>query len=205
MLGSNEEAYVLGLWCADGYHRTSSIGLSNTNLNLIFRFRKYLLNEFSEERLRLRIYVPTRYSGSLPSDVDSICGKISYLKVRKASRISYHIYVNSRPLLRRFKVLKASLENMAKDRIVPYLAGRFDGDGSAGSDCRSDVRIVYGNIQEAKVDQMLMNKVNSYKTSIYCYRTARTYCLYVSRHDARKFLHDIRRFSNAKNLLPCRD
>lgn len=198
MLESNEEAYVLGLWCADGYHRTSSIGLSNTNLDLIIRFRKYLLNKFPKERLRLRIYVPLRHTGPLPSDLDSIRGKISYLKVRKASRISYHIYVNSRPLLRRFRFLKACVKDIPKEKIIPYLAGRFDGDGSAGSDYRRDVRIVYGNIQEAKADQMLLDKVICCRTSVYHYRKARTYCLYVSRLDAKNFLHEIRRFSNTK-------
>jgi len=201
MLKSNEDAYILGLWCADGYHRTSSFGLSNVNLNLIQLFAKYLLNNFPKERLRLRVYIPTHYTGELPSNLGKICSKISYLKVRKATQISYHIYVNCRPLLRRFKELKASLERISNDKIIPYLAGRFDGDGSVARDFRRDMRIVYSNIDEVTTDKNLLSKIRDYKTKIYCYKHANTYCLYVSRYDAKSFLQDISPFSNKYNLL----
>lgn len=205
MLGSNEEAYILGLWCADGYQRTSSFGLSNTNLNLIKRFAKYLLNIFPLERLRLRIYIPIGHSGQLPLDVSKICNKISYLKVRKAKHISYHIYINSRPTLRKFKGLEVNLDKISNDKIIPYLAGRFDGDGSVAADFRRDLRIVYSNENEAAVDKELLGRVRGYKTKIYCYKNARTYCLYVSRYDASNFLQDIISFSSNLTSLPRRD
>lgn len=50
---SNEkDAYILGLWCADGYWWSSSIGLSNTNSELINKFRKFLERNFTEERIK---------------------------------------------------------------------------------------------------------------------------------------------------------
>lgn len=201
MLEDNEDAYIIGLWCADGYHRTSSFGLSNINLNLIQRFVKYLLRNFPKDRLRLRVYIPVHHSGALPSNLGKICNKISYLKVRKARHISYHIYVNSRPLLRRFREFKINLEKICNDKIIPYFAGRFDGDGSIGRDFRRDMRIVYSNIDEATRDKNLLSKVRDYKTRIYYYKNARTYCLYVSRYDAKSFLQDIRPFSNSLNLF----
>lgn len=201
MLESNEEAYILGLWCADGYHRTSSFGLSNISLNLIQRFAKYLLNNFPKERLRLRVYIPTHYTGSLPSNFGKICAKISYLKITKAAHISCQIYVNSRPLLRKFKDLKTKLDKISNDKIIPYFAGRFDGDGSVAKDFRRDLRIVYSNIDEANVDKNLLSKIRNYKTKIYCYKKAKTYCLYVSRYDAKSFLQDIKLFSDNLNLF----
>ncbi len=202
MLEASEEVYNLGLWCADGYHRTSSFGLSNINLILIQRFAKYLLDSFTRDRLRLRMYIPMHYSGQLPSNLGKICDKISYLKVRKAKHISYHIYVNSRPLLRRFKELKINLENISDDKIIPYFAGRFDGDGSVAEDFRRDLRIVYSNAREATLDKNLLGRIRDYKTKIYYYKSARTYCLYISRYDAENFIRDIKPFSSSLNLCP---
>lgn len=203
MLRLNEEAYILGLWCADGYHRTSSFGLSNINLALIERFSKYLLDIMPRERLRLRVYIPLRYHGDVPANLNKICDKISYLKVRKATHISYQIYVNSRPTLRRLRELRKNLENLSETEIIPYLAGRFDGDGSTGTDFRRDVRIVYGNSEEAAKDKRLLATIRSYKTKIYYYKSAKTYCLYVSRYDARNFLHELSPFPIIlKSLCP---
>lgn len=47
-----EDAYILGLWCADSYWWSSSIGLSNADIDLIERFRKFLSSHFSEERIK---------------------------------------------------------------------------------------------------------------------------------------------------------
>lgn len=203
MLKSSEEAYILGLWCADGYHRTSSFGLSNINLTLIERFREYLLNLMPKERLRLRVYIPARHSGEMPDNLGKICDKISYLKVRKAAHISYQIYVNSRPMLRKFREFRVNADKLCEKEIIPYLAGRFDGDGSVGKDFRRDVRIVYGNGEEAAKDKRLLETIRSYKTKIYYYKSAKTHCLYVSRYDARNFLHELLPFSSIlKSLCP---
>jgi len=47
-----EDAYILGLWCADSYWWASSIGLSNTDSVLIERFRKFLKRFFPENRIK---------------------------------------------------------------------------------------------------------------------------------------------------------
>lgn len=47
-----EDAYILGLWCADSYWWSSSIGLSNTDKDLIQRFQKFLLKIFPRDRIR---------------------------------------------------------------------------------------------------------------------------------------------------------
>ncbi len=45
-LTTADDAYIVGLWCADGYYRTSSIGISNTNLALVGKFRDFFLEFF---------------------------------------------------------------------------------------------------------------------------------------------------------------
>ena len=90
---SDEKSYILGLWCADGYHRTSSIGLSNIKTKLIQRFAKYLRNLFDEDRLRLRVYIPESFHDCFSLD-DLKIKNVSVLKVIKAKHPSFHIYVN---------------------------------------------------------------------------------------------------------------
>src|SRR3989338_5728552 len=144
-LKTKDDAYIVGLWCADGYHRTSSIGISNTKVDLINKFKR-----------RTK---------------------------------AYHLYVNSRPLLRKFREFKNNiLKFISKDMIFPYMAGRFDGDGSVAKDFYRDCRIVYSNLKEAKKDLMLMNSLGFKKMKIYNYRSAKTFCLYFSRLETHKFL-----------------
>lgn len=51
--GDQKDAYILGLWCADSYWWSSSIGLSNTNKKLIEKFRSFLIGKgFSKDRIR---------------------------------------------------------------------------------------------------------------------------------------------------------
>lgn len=122
-----ETAYIIGLWCADGYHRTSSIGLSNIDEGLIERFASFLRKSFPKERMKLRIYEAN--SG-------------------KRKHKAYHVYVNCRPLLRWFRKWKNGELRLSKTMIAPYLAGRFDGDGSIGKDFYRDCRIIYGTQDE---------------------------------------------------------
>ena len=50
---SNEKnSYILGLWCADSYWWSSSVGLSNTNQDLIKKFREFLERYFPEKRIK---------------------------------------------------------------------------------------------------------------------------------------------------------
>ncbi len=172
---TKEDIYIFGLWCADGYQRTSSIGLSNTDLDLIERFRKFLLQIFPKERLKLNIYEPDNY---------------------KRRTKAYHLYVNSRPLLRLFNEIKNNLVDVIYgDLIVPYMAGRFDGDGSVAKNFYSDCRIVYSTEEEATKDLILIQFLGFYKTKIYHYRKAKTFCLYFARSETRKFLYLIYPYS----------
>ena len=164
-----EDAYILGLWCADSYWWSSSIGLSNTDHDLIERFRRFLMKLFPKERIR--------YNND-------------------------HLFVNSRPLLREFVRGKNNLKELRSREIIKaYVAGRFDGDGSVKKDLRSDCRIVYTTRKEAEVDKMFLKKIGINKTSIYYYRTANTFCLYVSRLEAEKFLKTIFSYSSKLQKL----
>src|SRR3989338_11196080 len=166
MLTDKEDAYILGLWCADGYHRSRSIGLSNTDVSLIRRFSEYLLRRFPKERLRLRSYIPVSSEKSQIYNF-GIVDKISCCSVRKARQISYHLYVNSRPLLREFRESRRNLANIESEFVIPYIAGRFDGDGSIGKDIKRDFRITYTSKPEAEIDKSLLEKVCPYQIKIY--------------------------------------
>lgn len=192
---SNEESYILGLWCADGYRRTSSIGLSNIHASLIQRFAKYLRGRFDESRLRLRVYIPECLKGLIPPSNFGV-KHVSVLQVTKAKHPSYHIYVNSRPLLREFDRKRKELLQLREEQILPYFAGRFDGDGSVNQDGRTDFRIVYCNAMEAETDKLLLKKVRpDYRVRIYQYKTARTYCLYISRYHSKNLIQDLISYS----------
>ena len=165
---TKDDAYILGLWCADGYYWGSSIGISNTNTLLIDKFREFFLRFFPEKRLKLYIYRPDKF---------------------KRRTKAYHLYVNSRPLLREFKGLENNLSNFIVRKLIsPYMAGRFDGDGCVAKDFHSDCRIVYGSSKEVINDLKLMKLMGFQRMKIYNYRSAKTFCLYFSRLETNKFL-----------------
>lgn len=167
-LKTKDDAYIIGLWCADGYHRTSSIGISNTDFDLVKKFREFFLKIFPEDRIKLRIYNPDKF-------------------IRRTK--AYHLYVNSRPLLKKFRKFKDNATKLINiNLILPYMVGRFDGDGSVAKDFYRDCRIVYSNKEEAENDLALMKLLDFQKMKIYNYRTAKTFCLYFSRLETNKFL-----------------
>ena len=184
-----ELAYVLGLWCADGYHWSSSIGLSSVDTGLIERFKKFLLPLFSEERLKLKIYYPLSSGKPLTTNANA-----TYLPMRKARQLAYQVYVNSRPLLRIMRTARSSVLEMENAKcIANYFAGRFDGDGSVASNGKNDCRIVYSNEQEAEIDRQLLTRLG-FAARIYHYRQAHTFCLYIPRNNAKDFLATIEPF-----------
>lgn len=165
---NKETAYIIGLWCADGYHRTSSIGISNTDTELVNAFRIFFLKKFREERIKMRTYAPDIF---------------------KRRTTAYHLYVNSRSLLRTFREYKRNVSKYISGTfIAPYMAGRFDGDGSVAKNFRNDCRIVYGSREEAEEDLALMRSLGFEKMRTYEYRSARTFCLYFSRYETNMFL-----------------
>lgn len=174
---SNEkDAYILGLWCADSYWWASSIGLSNTNRDLIEAFRKFLTRLFPKNRIKFN---------------------------------RNHLFVNSRPLLREFISAKNNLDDLKDTKIIrAYIAGRFDGDGSIDKNLRSDCRIVYGRKKEAEKDRDLLKRIGIRNVKVYYYRTAKTFCLYISRYETKKFLQNIMPYSVKLQklvLVPRRD
>lgn len=199
LVTNSENAYILGLWCADGHHRTSSIGLTNIDRRLSDRFAAYLGTILPKERIKWQIYYPP---GQKPAGWQNA----SLSPLFKAKQVVYRPYVNSRPLLRLFQKAEQQVHALPKKYVLPYFAGRYDGDGSIDKDLRSDLRIAYSNNKEAKTDQVLLDKLRCYETRVYHYKSARTYVLYISRYDANQFIHDIASYSMlAKSLLPRRD
>jgi hypothetical protein len=92
-------------------------------------------------------------------------------------------------LLRQFKELENNLNNfITRELILPYMAGRFDGDGSVAKDFYSDCRIVYSNKEEAEQDKMLIQSLGFQRIKIYNYHSAKTFCLYFSRLETKEFL-----------------
>src|SRR3989344_7971745 len=62
-LSNEKDAFILGLWCADCYWWSSSIGLSNTDNDLIDVFRQFFKRFFAEERIKFNrnhIFVNSR-------------------------------------------------------------------------------------------------------------------------------------------------
>jgi len=171
-----KDAYILGLWCADGYWWSSSIGISNTDSDLVNKFRKFLRKHFPEDRIKFN---------------------------------RNHLFVNSRPLLREFIAAKNNLKDLKKINVIrAYLAGRFDGDGSIDKNLRNDSRVVYGRKSEAEIDQKLLGRIRIVKTKTYYYKSAKTFCLYISRYEANKFLENILPYSLKLQklvLVPRRD
>ena len=170
---STEDYYILGLWCADGYHWTSSIGLSNIDLSLIQKFRSFLSGLFPKDRIKLDQY-----------------------KTGKRKYVGYKLYVNCRPLLRIFKEFKDNSQrkiNNSED-IKAYMAGRFDGDGCISKDLKRDCRISYGNEIDAKLDAGLLKEIDIIP-KIYRYRTSNTFVIYISRFDINKFTNGISPYS----------
>lgn len=91
-------------------------------------------------------------------------------------------------MLRIFRGFKNDAKQISKDLILPYIAGRFDGDGSVAKDFYRDCRIVYENREEVENDLTLMGLTGFQKMEIYHYRSAKTFCLYFSRLETNKFL-----------------
>lgn len=194
------ETYILGLWCADGFSRSSSIGVSNTDIDLIRLSKKFLENYFPKERLRLTVYYPLdknivkQKRELIPKDFWEI--KTTYCISKKAKHIAYHLYVNSRPFLRLFTECRQKIKRIVEGKnIYAYFAGRFDGDGSISKDFRSDCRIVYSTEKEAIEDLNLLRKFNFHLSKVYKYKQAKTYVLYVSRLEASNFLKNISKYS----------
>lgn len=101
-----EDFYILGLWLADGYWRSSSVGLTSVDSHLIDRFAKFLLKMAPSHSLKKRIY-PVK---------EGI----------KRKQEAVQVYINNRPLTRLFMSTKTGDLQVPYQYIAAYLAGRID-------------------------------------------------------------------------------
>ena len=192
---SPKNSYILGLWCADGYSRTSSVGISNTNPKIVEAFIHFFGEYFPKNRFKLGIYCPN-CAHKIDQTILKQVEEPKKYSSEKATKPAYHFYVNSRPFLRDFEEARKNLRNLQRiDAIKAYLAGRFDGDGSINKDMKSHCRIVYGKRKEAEIDKYLFKKIGINETSIYHYKSANTFCLYIYRNQVNRFLEAVRPYS----------
>lgn len=158
-LKTAKDYYFLGLWLADGYWWSSSIGLSSTNKVFIEGFRLFLKKICPTNPIKERTYYPGH-------------GK-------KRRLVSKHIYVNSRSLTRDFMNLKHSKRFEIPLKFLPaYFAGRIDGDGHVDRKYRTGIRIAYSDKEDAVRDRNLLLKLNKKPVSLYHYTAANTWVLY---------------------------
>ncbi len=178
-----DHAYAFGLWCADGYWWSSSIGLTSVEPELVLRFANCLLEILPPERLRLRIY---KVDGCEPDRrVTALTSRVSVRPPSKMKRTAYQVYVNSRPLLRHFQERRRCLDEVPDVSLGPYFAGRFDGDGSWGD----TPRIAYTTRGEAEGDVALLARAGITEVSVLFYRKANEYCIYIQRPSQNAFLN----------------
>ena len=156
---NSEDYYLLGLWLADGYWWSSSIGLSSTNEVYISRFRLFLKRLSPEHEIKEHVYRPK--------------------KGEKRKLVAKHVYINSRPLTRAFMELKVKDNlNIPKKYLPAYFAGRIDGDGHVDKKHGKGIRIAYTTRRDALRDMKLLKMLCKEPVSLYRYHQANTWVLY---------------------------
>lgn len=169
---TTEDFYILGLWLADGYWRSSSIGLTSVNSILIDKFSRFLRKVSPDHEIKTRTY---------PVDGKS-----------KRKQVAFQVYVNNRPLTRFFMSFKTGEFYLPNQCLFAYLAGRIDGDGHIDTKHRSGIRIAYGSREDALRDQQLFGNTN---VSLYQYKAAKTYVLYLKKKYRDHILNEMKQYS----------
>lgn len=169
---TTEDFYILGLWLADGYWRTSSIGLTSVNPKLISKFSSFLSRVAPSHSLKMRTY--------------------EVRKGDKRKQKAFQIYINNRSLTRLFMSTKTGVLNVPSDKLLAYLAGRIDGDGHVDTKHRSGIRIAYSSNEDAIRDQNLFGDTN---VSLYQYKAAGTYVLYLRKNFRERISQKIKKYS----------
>jgi len=164
---SSDDYYILGLWLADGYWRSSSIGLSSISEELISRFSRFLSRFVPGVSLKYRTY------------------EVGIGQKRKSKAV--HVYVNNRSLTRWFMNFRKSKLIVPRRFLIAYLAGRIDGDGHVDQKHRSGVRIAYGTEFDALRDYKILEDYKEGSVSLYRYVQAGTWVIYLRK----KFLQQI--------------
>jgi hypothetical protein len=194
-----DDAYAVGLWCADSYWWSSSIGLTNVEPDLILWFGRYLAKTLSPDRVRLRVYeVP---GNGIDEQVLRLTDRVSVRPPFKMKRTAYQVYVNCRPLVRRFFEGRRRLSELDSKWVGPYIAGRFDGDGSFGT----RTRIAYTTEVEAQLDSQLLRAAGIENSSVLYYSKANEFCVYIYGSDVELFINLIKPYSWRGIASPLRD
>lgn len=167
-----EDFYILGLWLADGYWRSSSVGLTSVDCQLIDKFSKFLIRVAPDHSIKKRVYL-----------VDGIS---------KRKQTAIQIYVNSRSLTRLFIATKTEALYVPSKYLLAYLAGRIDGDGHVDTKHRSGIRIAYSSKEDALRDLYMFGETN---VSLYEYKAAKTFVLYLKKHYREQILQEIAKYS----------
>jgi len=152
--------------------RSSSIGLTSVTPVLLDRFTMFLRKVAPSHPLKRRIY--------------QVDGK------HKRKQMAVQVYVNSRFLTRLFMKLKIGVLPVPTSYISAYLAGRIDGDGHVDTKYRTGIRIAYSSKEDALRDQRLLGIAN---VSLYQYKAANTFVLYLRKHYREQILKDLQKFS----------
>lgn len=171
-----KDYYFLGLWLADGYWRSSSIGISSTNKIILSQFKKFLKKVCSTHPIKEHIYRPG--------------------KGQKRRLLAKHIYVNCRPLTRYFMNWKSKKKFTIPIKFLPaYFAGRIDGDGHVDRKYRTGVRIAYSDKKDAARDLCLLKLLGEKPASLYHYSKAGTWVLYFRKDFLRRIISKMAKFS----------
>lgn len=124
--------------------------------------------------------------------------RVSVRPPYKMRRTAYHVYVNCRPLVRRFFEGRERLCELDPKWVGPYIAGRFDGDGSFGT----RIRIAYTTDEEAQIDSRLLRAAGIENSSGLYYSKANEFCVYIHGSDVKLFNSLIRPHSWKASLHP---
>jgi len=194
------EPYILGLWLGDKYWWGSSIGLTNTNMNLIKVFRNFLEKlGFPKERIKLSVYHKDQVidESELAKKLNIHLENIKVHKFKKGKKVYFIIYVNSRPLKRIFYSMASNLENCIKNYkgLLMYITGRFDSDGWLNKKY-PEVRISYTTEEEARKDANLIEKFLSIKPRVRFEKYSNTWIINMKGKIWLQFIKDILKFSN---------
>lgn len=194
-------AYILGLWLGDKYWWSSSLGISNSNLNLIKIFKEFLTNRgFEKDRIKLSVYTEDgkrdeKTLENLAKELEVLSDNIKFYKLSKKAGMNFVLYVNSRPLLREFRLLENNIRNIVNENnFVEYFAGRYDADGHHWKEKRM-IRIAYTSKLEANNDAMLAEKFTAIKPKIRFYSKANEWILEFCGYKWLSFINSVLEFS----------
>ncbi len=160
-----DDAYILGLFRADGYTWTGTFGVTNRNPEILQKAAT-ILEKFG----------PVKWKSD----------KIGLLRVYVSSRPLKRNFD---------EIMKSTEDNLvqSEDKIASYFAGKYDGDGSYWK-TRLRFKITYGYFKQIEFDKKLLMCVGI-SSKIRKYRNAKAFDLEISSSNALAFFELIREHS----------